>query len=283
MRVVPSSARLRRRFIRVGVALALAGAVAAIVALVPDRTPRNTAPPKNAPPAEFVRQSKYVAPTDRRAIDRTLDRFIPAALNRSDPATAWHLAGPGLRGGTTLREWRHGTSPIPYYPAAGRTFHHWKTLDAGRDYVDFDLLVQPRKGVHRGSYVFSGSMIKRNGRWLVNGLYTIAVFAAPTKSGRHEIGPADFAAGAAQSSNQAAPPQTAGGEKLGSTWLLAIGGVIVLALLFPLGFGIASVLRAHRSRKLYARSAERELPPLPRSVRTSSQAAGNGAVPGRTN
>jgi hypothetical protein len=281
MRVVPSSPRLRRRLTRVGAALALGGAVAAAVLLVPDRTPRNTAPPKNAPRAQVVKQSTYVAPADRRAIDRTLDRFLPAALGRTDPEQAWNLAGPGLKGGATLREWRHGASSVPYYPPRGKTFHHWKTIDAGPGFVDFNVLVHPRKG--KGSYEFSGSMIKRNGRWLVNGLYTIAVFAAPTKSGRHEIGPADFAAGAAQSSNQAAPPQTAGGDKLGSTWLLGIGGLIVLALLFPLGFGVASVLKARRSRKVYARSAERELPPLPRSVQTSSQPAGNGAVPGQTN
>jgi hypothetical protein len=280
MRVVPSSPRLRRRLIRLGAVLAVVAAVAFIAVLVPDRT-SHTAPPKNAPPAQLVKQSKYVSPANRRAIDRTLDQFIPAALSRSAPQTAWRLAGPDLRSGTTLREWLHGTSPVPYYPARGRTFHNWTTIDAGPTYVDFNILVHPRRDTKKGSYVFSGTMIKRDGRWLVNGLYTIAIFAAPTKSGRHEVGPADFAAGPAQNSNQAPPPQTTGGNKLGKAWLLAAGGVILLVLLFPVGFGIASVLKTRRSRRLYAQSAAKDLPPLPSGYRRPSQSPDRTPVGGQ--
>ena len=281
MRVVPSSPRRRRRLVRLGVALIVVVAAVLLTVLLPNRAPKEAAPGKNAPPAEFVKQSKYVSPADRRAIDRTLDRFIPAALDRSSPETAWSLAGPGLRGGSSLRQWQHGTSSVPYYPARGKTFHSWTTIDAGRDYVDFNILVHPRKGIHKGAYEFSGSMVKRGGRWLVNGLYTIAIFAAPTKSGRHEVGPADFGAGPAASSGQAAPPQTSGGNRLGKTWLLAAGGVVVLALLFPLGLGIASVVRSRRSRKRYAQSAPQTLPPLPSSYRSASEPPTTSAAGGQ--
>jgi hypothetical protein len=281
MRVVSSSPRRRRRLFGLGVVLAVVGAAVLLAVLLPNRAPKEAAPARNAPPAEVVKQSKYVSPADRREIDSTLDRFIPAALDRRSPETAWSLAGPGLRGGSTLRQWRQGTSSVPYYPARGKTFHNWTTIDAGPDYVDFNLLVHPRKGIHKGAYVFSGSMVKRGGRWLVNGLYTIAIFAAPTKSGRHEVGPADFAAGPAQSSNQAGPPQTSGGNRLGDTWLLAAGGVVVLALLFPLGIGIASVLRSRRNRKLYAASAPQTLPPLPSRYRAPSQHTGSASTGGQ--
>jgi hypothetical protein len=252
-----------------------------LAVLLPNRAPKEAAPGKNAPPAEFVKQSTYVSPADRRAINRTLDRFIPAALNRSSAETAWSLAGPGLRGGSSLRQWRQGTSSVPYYPARGKTFHSWTTIDAGHNYVDFNILVHPRKGIHKGAYEFSGSLVKRGGRWLVNGLYTIAIFAAPTKSGQHEVGPADFGAGPAQSSNQAGPPQTTGGNRLGRTWLLAAGGVVVLALLFPLGLGIASVTRSRRSRKRHAQSAPQTLPPLPSSYRSPSQPTSSASAGGQ--
>jgi hypothetical protein len=115
----------------------------------------------------------------------------------------------------------------------------------------------------------------------VNGLYTIAVFARPTKSGRHEVGPADFAAGsAAQSSGQASPPPSGHSASLGTAWLLAAGGAVVLALLFPLGFAVASVIRSRRARRHYARSDSRALPPLPSSVHRASGPARGGGVGG---
>lgn len=275
MRVIPSSPRARRRIVRLGIALAIVAAITGILVLVRGPKGPSVSPAKNAPPAQLVKQSRHVSAADRRAIDQTLDQFIPAALGGSSPQTAWRLAGPELKGGTTLREWRHGTSPIPYYPPRGKTFHSWTTVDAGPTYVDFDLLVHPQHGPKGSSQVFSGQMLKRGDHWVVNGLYTIAVFARPDKKGRHEVGPADFAAGAAASSNsQGAPPPSGHGASLGKIWLFAIAGVIVLALLFPLGLGVASVVKARRARQRYhARSEARALPPLPRSAQGSSEPA----------
>jgi hypothetical protein len=281
MRVVPSSPRARRRLVRVGVALAVVGTATAIAVVVRSPKQPNPAPAKNAPPAQVVSQSTHVPPADRRAIDRTLDRFLPAALGRSSADTAWRLAGPDLRGGTTLRDWRNGTTPIPDYPPRGTTFHSWKTIDAGPDFVDFNILIHPQAGhgPKGSSEVFSGEMVKRGGHWLVNGLYTIAVFARPTTSGRHEVGPADFAAGgAAQSSQGGTPPASGKSASLGKTWLLAAGGVVVLALLFPLGFGVVSVIKSRQARRRYVRSEPRALPPLPRSVQTSSEPPAKAGV-----
>jgi hypothetical protein len=280
MRVLPSSPRARRRLFRLGVVLAVAGTVAAVMALVHGgKTPSET-PSKNAPPAQLIKQSKYVSPADRRAIDRTLDQFIPASLNRTSPATAWRLSGPDLKGGTTLRQWRHGTSPIPYYPARGKTFHDWTIVDAEPNSVDFSLLVHPQRGSQTSSWVFQGQMIKRHGRWLVNGLYTAAIMVRPDKHGRHEVGPADFAAGAgaASQSGQGGAPPPGASARLGTTWLIVLVAGIVLALLFPVGFGAASALRSRRSRLRYVRSESRTLPPLPGTAQGASEpAAGGGA------
>ena len=271
---------MRRRLLHFGIGFAAALAVALVALLVPSHKPANTTPAKNAPPAQLIKQSTYVSPSDRRAINATLDRFIPAALDRSSPRTAWELSGPELTGGTTLRQWRHGTSPIPYYPARGKTFHSWTTIDAGPGYVDFNLLVHPKRGAKESSWVFSGQMVKHHGQWLVNGLYTIAVMAKPDKNGRHEVGPADFAAGpAAQNSQDGAPPPTGKGG-LGKMWLVVAGGVILLALLFPLGFGVASAVQSRRARRRYSRTASQALPPLPQSFRSSSGSPSGGGVGG---
>ena len=281
MRLVPSSPRARRRLKRYGIAFTVVGAAIAIAVAVRSPKQPSAAPAKNAPPAQVVSQSTHVPPADRSAIDRTLDRFLPAALGRSSAETAWNLAGPDLRGGTTLQDWRHGSTPIPDYPPRGTTFHNWTTIDAGRDFVDFNILIHPRPGhgPRGSSEVFSGEMVKRGGHWLVNGLYTIAVFARPTKNGRHEVGPADFAAGTGgQSSQGATPPRTSKSGTLGTKWLLVVGGVVLLALLFPLGFGVVSVIKSRRARRRYVQSEPRELPPLPRSVQTPSEPSAEAGV-----
>ncbi|HLY85870.1 MAG TPA: hypothetical protein VKO84_05100 [Gaiellaceae bacterium] len=265
MRVVPSSPRLRRRFLRLGIALLVVGAVTTTGVLVRSPKGPSSAPPKNAPPAQLVKQSTYVSAAERRAINKTLDAFIPAGLDGTAPETAWRLSGPELKGGSTLREWRHGTSPIPYYPARGKTFHDWTVIDSGPGYVDFNILIHPRRGEGGSSEVFSGKMLKREGRWVVDGLYTIAVFARPNKKGRHEVGPADYAAGPAASSGSSGAPPSSGKSTLGKGWLGVIGGGILLALLFPIGLGVASAIRSRRSRLAYARSRGQALPPLPRT------------------
>lgn len=283
MRVLPSSPRARRRAIRLGVALIVVGSIAGIAVAVRSPKQPSVSPAKNAPPAQLVKQSTHVSPADRRAIDRTLDQFIPAALGARSAETAWRLSGPELKGGTTLSEWRHGTSPVPYYPPRGQTFHSWTTIDAGPNYVDFNLLVHPQAGhgPKGSSEVFSGQMLKRNGRWLVNGLYTIAVFARPDKSGRHEVGPADFAAsGASQSSSQASPPTSGHSASLSKKWLLVAAGAVLLALLFPLGFMAVSAVKSRRARQRYTRPEAKALPPLPKSVQRASEPAGGGGVGG---
>lgn len=243
------------------------------------RSPKgpSSAPAKNAPPAQVLKQSTYVSATERSAINDTLDRFIPAGLDGKSPETAWRLSGPELKGGSTLREWRQGVSPIPYYPARGRTFHHWTVIDSGPGYVDFNILIHPKRGEGGSSEVFSGKMLKREGRWVVDGLYTIAVFTRPDKSGRHEVGPADYAAGPAASSGSSGPPPSSGKSAVGKAWLLGvIGGAILLALLFPVGLGVASAVRSRRSRLAYARSRGQELPPLRRTPPPAGPAGGAG-------
>src|SRR4029079_11291766 len=105
MRLVPSSPRVRRRVAWIGGPLAIVGAIVAVMVLVPGGKTPSPEVAKNAPRAQAVSQSTYVSPADRRAINKTLDRFVPAALGRSAPQTAWNLSGPGLKGATTLQQW----------------------------------------------------------------------------------------------------------------------------------------------------------------------------------
>lgn len=269
MRVIPSSARTRRRLFRLGIALAVAGAIAGITIGLQSPKQPSSAPPKNAPPAQLVTRSTRVTAHERRAINAALNAFLGAALDRSSPATAWRLAGPEMKSGSTLRQWRAGTSPVPYFPTREKTFGGWETVDAGPDYVVFDhLLVHPRRGSDTSSSIFAGEVIKSDGHWLVNRLYTIAVMKRPTKTGTHQVGPQDYAAPSA--AGQGGAGQTSGGS-LGKQWLLVGVGIVGLALLFPLGFAIASSLRSRRRQKQYTEHRNRDLPPLPRSLQAGER------------
>lgn len=269
MRVIPSSARTRRRLFRLGIALAVAGAIAGITIGLQSPKQPSSAPPKNAPPAQLVTRSTRVTAHERRAINAALNAFLGAALDRSSPATAWRLAGPEMKSGSTLRQWRAGTSPVPYFPTREKTFGGWETVDAGPDYVVFDhLLVHPRRGSDTSSSIFAGEVIKSDGHWLVNRLYTIAVMKRPTKTGTHQVGPQDYAAPSA--AGQGGAGQTGGGS-LGKQWLLVGVGIVGLALLFPLGFAIASSLRSRRRQKQYTEHRNRDLPPLPRSLQAGER------------
>lgn len=269
MRVIPSSARTRRRLFRFGIVLAVAGAIAGIMIGLQSPKQPSSAPPKNAPPAQLVTRSTRVTAHERRAINAALNAFLGAALDRSSPATAWRLAGPEMKSGSTLRQWRAGTSPVPYFPTREKTFGGWETVDAGPDYVVFDhLLVHPRRGSDTSSSIFAGEVIKSDGHWLVNRLYTIAVMKRPTKTGTHQVGPQDYAAPSA--AGQGGAGQTSGGS-LGKQWLLVGVGIVGLALLFPLGFAIASSLRSRRRQKQYTEHRNRDLPPLPRSLQAGER------------
>ncbi len=268
MRVIPSSARARRRLFRLGIVLAVAGAIAGVTVGLQSPKQPSSAPAKNAPPAQLVTRSTRVSAHERRAINATLSAFLGAALDRSSPATAWRLAGPEMKSGSTLRQWRAGTSPVPYFPTREKAFGGWETVDAGPNYVVFDhLLVHPRRGSNTSSSIFAGEVIKRDGHWLVNRLYTIAVMKQPTKTGTHQVGPQDYAAPSASSQGGG---QTSGAT-LGKQWLLVGAGIVGLALLFPLGFAIASALRSRRRQKQYTEHRNRDLPPLPRSLQAGER------------
>lgn len=254
----PQSPRARRRALGAAIVGVPLLAVVLIVLLVPNHTPTNSEPRGDEGPAQLATATPpvHLSRADRRAINVLLDRFMPAALTRRDPTTAWKLAGPELRSGSTLAAWRAGTTPVPYYPVLETSFHHWQTIEVGRRYVVFNILVHAVPSAHLGAYVFSGQAVKRRDRWLVNRLYTIAIMNPVTRTTR-EIGPADF---------KAPPPtsQTPSGKPLiGHVGIIPAISVIGLVLLIPLALGIGALFRARRWRRRVRASGRTELPPLP--------------------
>jgi hypothetical protein len=256
------SPRRRRRALWLAAVLAAIGVTIGVIELIPSSSPRSPAPVANEGPAQVVVQPVYVrlTATDRKAIDSLLDRFVPAAVERRSASEAWALAGPELKAGSTLSQWKTGDSPVPYYPATGKNFHGWQPLEVTRGYVTFSLLVHPRPGVKLGAYVFSGVAIRQHRRWLVNRFYTTAIMN-PVRGSTHEVGPADFGAPGAAAIVPSKPA-------LGRSWILPVVAVLSLAVLAPLGLGVAVFVRSRRRKRRQVAEGRTELPPLPSAFRS---------------
>ena len=244
----------------------LVAVVGVVIALVPNKQGLDNKPTGAEGPAQLaVSSHARLSAADRRAINATLDRFMPAALTRSDPAAARALAGPELRTGSSLAAWKRGTTPVPYYPMREKTFHTWSAIEVDHNAVIFNLLLHPKPSSGLGTYVFSGQVVKPHKTWLVNRLYTIAIMNSPTKKTYHEIGPADFAAPPAAS-------QTPNGKPvIGHIGILPVVLILGLILLFPLSFAAIALIRARRWRRHVQTTARTELPPLPSSYLKSSE------------
>jgi hypothetical protein len=255
IRWLRSPRRRRRLAWSGGLLLVVTGAAAAVVSLSGGKNP----PPENLRGGPVVQEQLDVPLTAamRRAIDRTLDEFVPAAVGRRDPARAWELAGPGLRAGTTRRQWLAGELPVHPFPFAGREFRGWRKIYAHRDKVAIDLLLHPRPDSRLGPIAFGIDLVPRGDRWVVDSIFPAAIWS--TKDERPFVtGPQDFTGkfGTKQSTYDKPKVDEA---RLGGAWTLLPG--LILACL-PLA-GIWFCVRALLARR---RRTFEPLPPLPSAV-----------------
>jgi hypothetical protein len=241
-RLAPSAKTRRRLLWTAGLALPVT-AIALVVVLVPERSSIGGGTTVDEGPAQLADTHHYrLTAAQRRQIDTLLDAFIPAAVERKSPANAWALAGPELRASSSLAAWRAGNSPVPAYEPRGSRFHYWTVVEVDKDAVLFNILLHPRRK-QMDSYEFSGQVVRRHGRWLVNRLYTIATFSPSPSKHVRITGPNDYAAGSGGS------VKTAHG-RISRFWLVPVLGVVLGGvILVPLGLGIVAWSRARRFRR----------------------------------
>jgi len=253
------SPRKRRRFLWIGLAVVAVSVAVGVILAIPSPKQENPNPTGAEGAADTVAQTTVKLTTaDREQIDALLAKFVPAAVGRRSATLAWALAGPELKASSTLAQWKKGVSPVPSFPVREKSFTGWPTMDVEKDQVTLSLLVHPKTSQKDlGDYTFAVQAIKSHGHWLVNRLYTIAI-NHPVRNGKHEIGPADFAAPQGASG----PSQTK--PRLGSSWLVPIVGVLALALVTPLVIGSVVLVRARRRKRA---KAPEDMPRLPTGYR----------------
>jgi hypothetical protein len=167
VQLLPSSARARRRLLRVGIVVALAAVVALLIAFVPrGHTFGNNF---SSAPAQTVRKQKQVPLTsaDRREIDRVLDGFVGPAVGRRDPLRARRYAAPDLLRGTTREDWVRGDIAVPPYPVRPGPTHEYVVLYSFRDVASLELGLHPRKHAKVGNAAFFVTMRRVHRRWRV--------------------------------------------------------------------------------------------------------------------
>jgi hypothetical protein len=243
---LPSSARARRRLVRLGVVAIVGGGIAIGVTVIPNHSGRTVEHLRPGKPdlVAVDRQVPLRAP-DRAAINRLLDRFVVTAVARRNPAEAFALATPALRAGTTRTAWNRGDVPVQPLPVRGTRFHGWDPSYSFRNEVNFELLVHARAGSRPSAITYSVDVKRINGRWLVDSFIPNAIFDPPGAKGR-VITQLDYGPGA----------RTVAAEKhVSSVWRnlpLLLLALPVLGLLGLLGYGLH---RHRRNKRIYREAA----------------------------
>jgi hypothetical protein len=203
-----------------------------------------------AAPAQAAYRLK---PADKRAIDATLDRFVPAAVQRHDLAAAYDLVTPAMRTGISRRAWAHGTTNVMAYPARGTRFHGWTVDLAQPGYAMVDLLLQPRRHAHQGPMIFTVELRRIHGRWLVASFIPSASFAGAEKTGSMQA----FADYGPLASKNPKP------KHVNRLYLIAPALVMLLIVALPASILLRSWRRNRRAERAFGKPLPRELPPLP--------------------
>jgi hypothetical protein len=222
-----------------GAFAAVAAATAASIVALPKGSPARES---FRPGADVVRLSRHVplTPQRRHAIDDLLDSFVPAAVERHRPLRALPLVTHEFRAGQSRDEGTRGDLPVFPYDARGERFHGWTLNYSFPREISIDLLLQPARKERLGPLAVTAVFKQVRGRWLIDSFATSAVFARAHKRARILAQP-DFTPYA----------ETRGSAQLSKQWLLLPAGVLALALLVPLGFGVAHVRRSRRAWREY--------------------------------
>lgn len=206
-------------------------------------------------------KAPHVSPSDRAAINATLDIFVNHAVKRHDPGAAFDVVTPAMRGGMTRKQWAGGSIPVYPYPAAGQHFHQWTIQYRTSNELAIELLLSPRPSSRGklGQFLFHVYLQPSHGRWLVDSFMPGATFAPIGKPAVVQAA-ADFTATPGGSTyNRPSGKGRTGPRQVSAVYAIVPFTVIGLLLLGLAGWGVWATIRNRR----LARPRE-GLPPGPR-------------------
>jgi hypothetical protein len=249
MRLLPSSPRRRRRLARTAFVAFVALAIGVTFAVV--HGPRKEKPQASAEAGPIQRPEQPIRVTRelRAEINRTLDRFVPAAVLRRDPMAAYKLSTPELQAAASRSEWERGEIPVYPFEVQGARFHGWTLNYAITDNVNVDLMLQapPRKGNTAG-IAYTVDLKRIDGKWLVNSFFPTAEFRrSPTQSGTRIVAQPDLAPQQVEGSAHTGK----GEERIERLFVLAPIAVVGLGLVLVVGVFVVQGIRSRRAQRAY--------------------------------
>ncbi|HZS30655.1 MAG TPA: hypothetical protein VFA37_05315 [Gaiellaceae bacterium] len=178
-----ASPRNQRRLMWVSAAVLVLG-VAALLAVVLSRgsgqpasvSTINTPKPTDTTPAQNVK----VAPAaSALQVART---FIETAVVRKNLDTAYALAGPFLKNGISLKQWRTGNIPVQPYPAMNASTATLRVTSSTKSEILLQVVLNPRAGSGvKAPQAFDMRLDHIRGKWLVNNF--IVEYKLPVQPG----------------------------------------------------------------------------------------------------
>jgi hypothetical protein len=246
------SPRLRRRLLRLGGVAVVCGIAALVFVLLPNTSGNLKSHFSNEPEQRVVSQRQVpVTPARRAQVNKLFDAFVPAAVERRDPNSAYDLVTPSFRAGASRAAWRRGNLPVSFYEPRSRTFHGWTVDTSYRTSMSVQLYLQPRNP-REGAVDYSVDLRRLHGRWLIDSLYQRASYPPAVAAGRSKAPP-----------KAAAPPATLFRKaNSGLMWILILA-LFSLIVAVPLCFFGVQWFSARRGRRRLA-AEWKPLPPLRR-------------------
>ncbi|MBA2475115.1 MAG: hypothetical protein H0V40_04055 [Actinobacteria bacterium] len=187
----------------------------------------------------------------RREVDATIERFVRTAVVRRNPGSAWALAGPGLRAGSTERDWRRGDLPAQPYPGRSLERTDWHVVYAQPDRVAIDVSLVPKQRSGAAYAVYNAEVIPV-GRgaarhWLIDSWAPAATLGAAAPADQPDADPPVAA--------PAPSPHEQG--KLSAAWFLLPASLVLGLVLLLAGAAARAALRRRRAERLYRQLADR--------------------------
>ena len=248
MRLFFSSPRRRRRALKIGIVLAVAG-IAAMLGVFFSNTGHSNEAPFTKERVELVAPlPKSVEFTKSTARDVMLiaAQFVSTAVLRSHTERSYDLSDKAFHQGLTRTQWATGNIPVPPYRRADLDSVRWRLDYSYKDRVGLKIYLQPKQTSKVGGLAFNVELHRvgppKHRHWLVD-YWTPAgqQGPAPSKAAAGPFGP---------------PVQTK--AVLGAIWLvLPIGLVLGLLVSVPIVLGIRGWRRRVRADRAYNALAQR--------------------------